>query len=137
MIKSFTAQYRVYYEDTDAGAVVYYANYLKFFERARTDFLRHLGISQQQIMLDDKLVFVVKRCEIDYLKGAKLDDLLDVSVMVEKIGAASLIMKQIMLNGDQIMAQLQVEIVVVDSQNFKPKKLPMLIKQALLDYIDA
>ena len=66
--------YRVYYEDTDCGGVVYYANYLKFFERARTDFLRLLGISQSELVTKENLIFVVKRCEIDYIFSAKLDD---------------------------------------------------------------
>ena len=81
MLNNFS--YRVYYEDTDAGGVVYYANYLKFFERARTDFLRTLGISQSDLATKEGLVFVVRKCVIDYISPAKLDNILEVSVEVK------------------------------------------------------
>ena len=90
----FVADYRVYYEDTDAGGVVYYANYLKFFERARTDFLRSIGISQNELSKSEKLLFVVKKCEVEYLSSAKLDDVISVEVEILKIGIASLIINQ-------------------------------------------
>ncbi len=123
-LNNFSAQYRVYYEDTDAGGVVYYANYLKFFERARTDFLRHLGISQSQLIEQEKLAFIVKNCEIEYRKPAKLDDLIDVNVTVQQVGAASITMLQEMTRGEEIISQLKIIIVSVDVENFKPKKLP-------------
>ena len=82
-LNNFSTKYRVYYEDTDAGGVVYYANYLKFFERARTDFLRALNISQNELLQSEKLIFVVRRCEIDYVSPAKLDDLVEVYVPEE------------------------------------------------------
>ncbi len=80
---------RVYFEDTDAAGIVYYANYLKFAERARTDMLRDLGVSHAEMMKRDGLVLVVRRCEIDYLKPAKLDDLLTVETEAAKLGGAS------------------------------------------------
>jgi len=82
--------YRVYYEDTDAGGVVYYANYLHFFERARTDYLRECGIVQSELKEKSKVVFVVRKCEIDYKVSAKLDDVLVVEVAVENVKKASL-----------------------------------------------
>lgn len=124
-------QYRVYYEDTDAGAVVYYANYLKFFERARTDFLRSLGLVQTELAATEKLLFVVRRCEIDYIAPAKLDDLISVSVEVKNISAASIKMSQEIKLEEKILSRLEVEIVCVDSDNFKPKKLPEQIKNLL------
>lgn len=134
MSENFSAQYRVYYEDTDAGGVMYYANYLKFFERARTDFLRNLEISQHELIKKEKTAFVVRRCEIDYLRPAKLDDLVEVSVIVEKINAASIVMLQKMRKGDLIMAQLKVEIVSIDVESFKPKKIATnLQKISILD----
>ncbi len=126
--------YRVYYEDTDAGGVVYYANYLKFFERARTDFLRTKGISQSQLAEKEGLVFVVRRCEIDYISPARLDDFLEVSVEIKNISAASISIFQKIINTSSSLnlCSLVVEIVCVDLQNFKPKKIPQILKNDLL-----
>lgn len=124
--------YRVYYEDTDAGGVMYYANYLKFFERARTDFLRHLGISQHELIATEKTAFVVRRCELDYLRPAKLDDLTEIAVVVEKISAASIVMVQEMRRDETVLAQLRVEIVCVDVNSFKPKKIVDQLRCLLL-----
>jgi len=126
MLNNFS--YRVYYEDTDAGGVVYYANYLKFFERARTDFLRTLEISQSDLATKENLVFVVRKCEIEYVSPARLDDVLDVSVEVKKISAASIEMYQEAKKSGAISSRLNVEIVCVDSVSFKPKKIPENIK---------
>ena len=123
-----TFLYRIYYEDTDAGGVVYYANYLKFFERARTDFLRVLNISQSDLATKENLVFVVKRCEIDYISPAKLDDLIEVSVEVTEVRPASIVMQQELKKSDKILSRLKVEIVCVAADNFKPNKIPQLIK---------
>ncbi len=81
---------RVYYEDTDAGGIVFYANYLKFFERARTEWLRAAGIGQQQLSEETGGIFVVKNASIDYHAPAKLDDRLEISVQVKKLGRASI-----------------------------------------------
>ena len=89
MGSAFRWPLRVYYEDTDAGGIVFYANYLKFFERARTEWLRAAGISQQQLSAETGCIFVVKNSSIDYHAPAKLDDHLEVSVQVKKLGRAS------------------------------------------------
>jgi len=89
MLGEFLWPLRVYYEDTDTGGVVYYANYLKFFERARSEWLRHAGIAQQVLTEQDHVMFVVKSAAIDYHLPAKLDDQLEISVRVEKLGKAS------------------------------------------------
>ena len=123
--------YRVYYEDTDCGGVVYYANYLKFFERARTDFLRLLGISQSELVTKENLIFVVKRCEIDYIFSAKLDDVLEVKINIKKISAASIVIHQEMFVSNSVCCKLEVQIVCVNSLNFKPKKIPQNIKTLL------
>ncbi len=125
---NFFAQYRVYYEDTDAGGVMYYANYLKFFERARTDFLRNLEISQHELIEKEKTAFVVRRCELDYLRPARLDDLVEVTVVAEEINAASIVMRQEMQKNKVVLARLKVEIVSVDVESFKPKKIAEKIK---------
>src|ERR1700750_1735509 len=85
----FTWPIRVYYEDTDAGGVVFYANYLKFFERARTEWLRSLGVEQRKFFEDTGLMFAVRRTSVEYLKTASLDDLLVVVSRVERLGGAS------------------------------------------------
>jgi len=129
MLNNFS--YRVYYEDTDAGGVVYYANYLKFFERARTDFLRTLGISQSDLATKEGLIFVVRKCVIDYISPAKLDDILEVSVEVKNISAATILMRQEATKFGVILSRLEVEIVCVDSLSFKPKKIPKTISELL------
>lgn len=126
MLNSFS--YRVYYEDTDAGGVVYYANYLKFFERARTDFLREIGISQSDLATKKGLVFIVRKCVIDYISPAKLDDVLEVSVVVKNISAAAILMRQEAIKSGMASSSLEVEIVCVDSVSFKPRKIPQEIK---------
>ena len=129
MLNNFS--YRVYYEDTDAGGVVYYANYLKFFERARTDFLRTLGISQSDLATKEGLVFVVRKCVIEYISPARLDDVLEVSVEVKNISAATILMRQEATKFGVISSRLEVEIVCVDSLSFKPKKIPKTISELL------
>lgn len=124
VLNNFSAQYRIYYEDTDAGGVVYYANYLKFFERARSDFLRALEISQSTLLEKENLAFVVRRCEIDYVSPAKLDDLVTVSVEIKEIRAASISMFQEIKKFDKILSRLNVEIVCICAQSFKPSKIP-------------
>ena len=87
--QDFSWKIRVYYEDTDAGGVVFYANYLKFFERARTEWLRAMGVGQHALAADEGIVFIVKSTTVDYLAPAQLDDVLELTVSIEKIGRAS------------------------------------------------
>jgi acyl-CoA thioester hydrolase len=124
---NFSQKYRIYYEDTDAGGVMYYANYLKFFERARTDFLRASGVSQNELIQDKNALFVVKKCEIEYFKPAKLDDLVEVFVEVKEIGAASIKMDQQMQLEGKILAKFKAEIVCVDSLSFRPKRIDRVL----------
>lgn len=122
---------RVYWEDTDAGGVVYYANYLKFMERARSEWLRALGIGQDALRDETGVVFVVRRVEVDYLAPARLDDQLTVSVEVHQIGRASLSVKQTLSRGTTRLVLSQVTLACVDAVRFKPVKIPALILQAL------
>ena len=117
-------QYRVYYEDTDSGGVVYYANYLKFFERARTDFLRALGVIQSELVKNSGVIFVVRNCQIEYLKPAVMDDLIEVSVEVVKVGKLSMSIKQNIKRGEKFLCTMNVEIVCVNSESFKPTRIP-------------
>ncbi|HEY4073333.1 MAG TPA: tol-pal system-associated acyl-CoA thioesterase [Herbaspirillum sp.] len=87
--QDFSWKIRVYYEDTDAGGVVFYANYLKFFERARTEWLRAMGVGQHALAADEGIIFIVKSTTVDYLAPAQLDDVLELTVGIEKIGRAS------------------------------------------------
>jgi len=114
---------RVYFEDTDAAGIVYYANYLKFAERARTDMLRDLGISHADMMKRDGLVLVVRRCEIDYLKPARLDDLLTVETAVAKLSGASADLRQRVLRDGEVLAELKVLVVCI-GQDGRPARIP-------------
>jgi len=102
---------RVYYEDTDAGGIVYYANYLKFAERARTEMLREAGVDHAKILTESDVAFAVRRCDIDYRAAARLDDQLSVHTTVTHIGGASLGMKQEIHKDDQLMTVLDVTLV--------------------------
>ena len=122
---------RVYYEDTDFGGVVYYANYLRFFERARTEWLRSLGVEHQALARDAGLQFVVRRAEIDFLRGARLDDELSVSVEVVERKRTYLVLKQQALRGDEPMAVALVQAACVDRETFKPAPLPAALAARL------
>jgi acyl-CoA thioester hydrolase len=121
---------RVYFEDTDAAGIVYYANYLKFAERARTDMLRDLGISHAEMMKRDGLVLVVRRCEIDYLKPAKLDDLLTIETEAAKLGGASVELLQRVLRGEEVLAELKVLVVCI-GKNGRPARIPDYVRGAI------
>lgn len=130
MLNKFS--YRVYYEDTDAGGVVYYANYLKFFERARTDLLRSLGIDQSQLLQEKQCCFVVRKCEIEYIKPAKLDDLIDVDVKISKLNGPRIVMDQTISKNNEPLSKLKVDIIFVNSENFRPKRISDDLKKLLL-----
>lgn len=121
---------RVYYEDTDAGGVVYHAQYLNFFERARTEYLRTLGFSQQQL-LEQNLAFVVKKIEIDYKMPARLDDLLVIDTTIVEIKKASLVFKQSLWREDRCLSQAFVQVATVNLLTMKPIAMPHPIYQAL------
>ncbi len=128
--KSHHIKARVYYEDTDAEGVVYYANYLRFAERGRTEFLRHLGYDLHQVRKDFGVILVVRRAEVDYLASAKLDDLLDIETEITELRNASLLMKQIISNNGKIFAEIAVVLVAV-GQAGKPIRIPPQLRQIL------
>ena len=121
-------QIRVYYEDTDAGGVVYYANYLKFAERGRMEFLRRFGYSHQQTLEQHHAVLVVRHVEVDYLAPARLDDLLDISTETVECKNSSLTMKQILCRGDTTLAVISVVIVAVGASG-KAIRIPPQLRQ--------
>lgn len=110
---AFSLALRVYWEDTDAGGVVYYANYLKFFERARTEWLRELGVAQQQLLDADGRHFVVSRATLHFVRAARLDDLLLVSARLLTAGRASLRVGQQAWRGDDLLAEAEVQVACV------------------------
>jgi len=122
---------RVYWEDTDAGGVVFYANYLKFFERARTEWLRHLGVEQQAMREATGAIFIVTDTRIAYRGPAKLDDLLQVSVLLRQAGRASLVFEQQALRGHTLLAEGEIRIGCVDAGTFRPRRIPNSILDVL------
>ncbi|MGB2078259.1 MAG: tol-pal system-associated acyl-CoA thioesterase [Vibrio sp.] len=129
--KSFQWPVRVYYEDTDAGGVVYHANYLNFFERARTEYLRSLEINQHSL-LELKTGFVVRHMDIDFIQAAKLDDQLVVHTQVTQIKRASLDFCQKLVNLDGlVLCSAQVKIACVNMEKMKPQAIPTTILSEL------
>ena len=119
---------RVYYEDTDAAGVVYYANYLKFCERARTDWLRALGFEQARLAAEAGLVFVVRRVQAEYLQAARLDDLLEVSASVSSLGRASLVFDQKIRRNGQLIFEALVTIACVAADAGRPAPIPPAVR---------
>ena len=127
----FSLPVRVYWEDTDAGGVVYYANYLRFMERARSEWLRGLGFEQDRLRDEEGVVFVVRRVEIDYLVPARFNDLLEVTVKRVDAGRASLDVEQEIVAGPTRLAWASVSLACVDAARFKPVRIPAAILQQL------
>lgn len=115
---------RVYYEDTDAGGVVFYANYLKFYERARTEMLRAMGYEQDELSEQRAIVFVVRSVAVDYLKPARFNELLQVSARVTSAKPASLVFDQQIRRGDQTLSTATIRIACLDSITMRPKIIP-------------
>jgi acyl-CoA thioester hydrolase len=121
---------RVYFEDTDAGGIVFYANYLKFMERARTEWLRELGVEQQTLAQEADIAFVVSQLDMKYRLPAKLDDLLTVQTSISQYGRASLNFTQRILRFDTTLAEGQIRVGCVRLSSLKPTALPdTLLKQ--------
>lgn len=135
MTSSFVFPVRIYWEDTDAGGIVFYANYLKFFERARTEWLRSLGIQQHSLKEKSGGMFVVSETQIKYFSPARLDDLLEVTARTAEAGRASLVLAQqawLTLDGERkLLAEGTIRIGWVDSQTMKPGRIPAAILEAL------
>lgn len=122
---------RVYYEDTDAAGIVYYANYLRFAERARTEALRLTGVNQSTLLQDENVGFVVRRCEVDFLKPARLDDLLTIETRVHDIGKVSMTMRQIIRRGEETLVTMEVKLAIV-GPNMAVARLPESVRNAML-----
>lgn len=127
---SFQCEYRVYYEDTDAAGVVYYANYLKFAERARTEWLRSLGFEQDAMLRNEGIGFVVSRASITYKRPARLDDILSIETHLQQFGKVRMSMRQTLRVRDTVCAVVDVEVACVNT-GFAPTKLPASLVRAL------
>jgi acyl-CoA thioester hydrolase len=122
---------RIYWEDTDAGGVVYYANYLKFLERARTEWLRTCGFSQQALAKDPGIIFPVTNLRINYKRPARLDDELVISCEARPRGATLINFAQRISAGAQTVAEAEVQVACVDAVSFRPKRIPSFLMNAL------
>jgi len=128
---SFVWPIRVYYEDTDAGGVVFYANYLKFFERARTEMLRALGYEQDQLSRDEGLIFVVRSVQIDYLSPARFNDQLFASAKITLTQKVSLTFDQQITRGDDVLVSSIIRIACLDVVTMRPKAIPKYLLEQL------
>jgi len=124
----FNWNVRVYYEDTDTAGVVYYANYLRFFERARTEWLRHLGLNQEKLAAEEGLRFVVRRATLDFVAAARLDDLLQISVRILKLAKASLELEQEASNQGRRICAATVQVAFLRNADFRPVPIPVSIR---------
>ena len=127
MAEQFSWPVRVYYEDTDAGGIVYYGNYLKFMERARTEWLRSCGIDVARLAATDRLMFTVRAITLDFLKPARLSDNLDVSVTVGRMRKVSVELEQAVVRAGDVLCTGQVWLACVDVDTLKPKAMPKTI----------
>jgi len=116
---------RVYWEDTDGGGIVYYANYLKFMERARTEWLRSFGLDQSKLAREKGLIFTIVEVGIQYRRPARLDDELRVSCIAEAQGRASFAFRQVILRGEELIASAQTRAACLDLKSLRPRPLPM------------
>ncbi len=131
MMSEFILPVRVYYEDTDTGGVVYYANYLKFMERARTEWLRSLGFEQDMLMAEHDLMFVVRSVQLDYRRPARFNDALEVSAAVSRRGRASIDFTQQVRRGSEVLCQGEVRLATLGFSDQRPKPLTKAMQERL------
>jgi len=122
---------RVYFENTDAGGVVYHSEYLKFLERARTEWLRHLGFDHQALAKNHRVVFVVTSAAIDFTRPARLDDTVAVSVRLESLGKVRCVFVQEIRRDDEVLVSAKVTVACVTGENFKPVEIPEALRKKM------
>lgn len=125
----FSLPVRVYFQDTDAGGVVYHASYVNFMERARTEWLRTFGFTNAGLMKELGVVFVVRSIKLDYLKPALLDDLLTVSAQLKEIGRSRVTLHQTMMRGEEKLVEAEIHLVSVSLDTFKPVSVPDVLRE--------
>ena len=129
-MNEFNYKVKVFYEDTDAGGVVYYANYLKFFERARTEAIAEIGLSNKKLLKENGILIIVKSCKIEYKKPAKLEDQLEIKSSIISTSKTSFKMKQKAYKDQELITDCEIHLVIVDKKG-KPTKIPNLLKKKL------
>jgi len=130
MSKEFKYNTKVYYEDTDAAGIVYYANYLKFLERARSEAIYSMGLTNKKLLNDHETIIIVKSCKIDYKKPAKFEDSLEIISKIKTIGKSSFTMDQIIKRKDQIISESEIVLVTVNTEG-KPIRIPDVLNKFL------
>ena len=129
-MREFIYKLKVFYEDTDSGGVVYYANYLKFFERARTEAITEIGLSNKKLLEENGIFIIVKSCNIEYKKPAKLEDQLEVKSNIISISNTSFKMRQMAYRNQELITNCEIQLVIVDKKG-KPTKIPDILKKKL------
>ena len=130
MSKKFKYNTRIYYEDTDAGGVVYYANYLKFLERARSEAIYSLGLSNKEILNKENVIIIVKSCKIDYKKPAKFEDKIEIISKITEVKNSSFNMNQVIKKKLDIISEADVVLVTVNKKG-KPVRIPNILKKLI------
>jgi len=125
----FTLPVRVYFQDTDAGGVVYHASYVNFMERARTEWMRGFGFTNAGLMKELGVVFVVRSLKLDYLKPALLDDLITVSAHLKEIGRSRVTLLQTIMRGEEKLVEAEIHLVSVSLESFKPVSVPDVLRE--------
>jgi len=125
----FTLPVRVYFQDTDAGGVVYHASYVNFMERARTEWMRGFGFTNAVLMKELGVVFVVRSLKLDYLKPALLDDLITVSALLKEIGRSRVTLHQTIMRGEEKLVEAEIHLVSVSLESFKPVSVPDVLRE--------
>ena len=129
-MNEFSYKLKVYYEDTDAGGVVYYANYLKFFERARTEAIAEIGLSNKKLLDEFGILIIVKSCNINYKKSAKLEDQIEIKSIVSSFSNTSFKMIQKAFRCQELLTECEIHLVVID-KNGNPTKIPDKLRQKI------
>ena len=123
---------RVYYEDTDAGGIVYHAAYLHFAERARTEMLRAQGFDHVGLQREHGILFAVRRCTIEFMAPARLDDLLMVETRPLRLGGARMVLEQKVIRDETVLVVLEIELAVLARQDLRPRRLPEAVRASLI-----
>ena len=128
---AFSIPVRVYYQDTDAGGVVFHARYLNFLERARTEWLRHIGYGVGELVQRDGLLFIVREAHMSYLRPAVLEDLLTVTATIAHLGYAHFTLEQLVLRGEQELVRGSIDLACITADGFRPARVPAHLRGAL------
>ena len=130
MTKEFKHEIKIYYEDTDVGGVVYYSNYLNFLERARTEMIETVGLSNKKLLEENKTLIIVKSCNIEYVSPAKLEDKITIYSSIQSLSKASFVIIQNIMKDDTLIVKAKLKLVTVNQEG-KPIKIPSILEKKL------